>query len=251
MLMKYIFTALAALTAVAVSNPSQAQQVLKVGVNPGAAPVSFHDTKSNTFRGMAVELIAAIGKDAGFEVQYLPIPLRDLIPALNSNKIDIIAANMRVTPERKALVDFSESYHKGGDALIVAKTDTKEYKTIVDLKGMIIGVQKGTAQLTEIQKTGLFPDVKFLDSFADVIREVGAGRVAAGILGATQARYEQHQGNFLDVRVVTSFHPPTAVPGIAYGVRKSDGELLRRINTSLAKLQADGTVKKILASYGL
>ena len=39
--------------------------------------------------------------------------------------------------------------------------------------------------------------------------------------------------------------------GDAFGVRKSDGALLRRVNTSFAKLQADGTVKRILASYGL
>jgi polar amino acid transport system substrate-binding protein len=53
------------------------------------------------------------------------------------------------------------------------------------------------------------------------------------------------------VRIVASYQPPTEVPGIAFGVRKGDGDLLLRINTSLAKLQADGTVQRILANYGL
>jgi polar amino acid transport system substrate-binding protein len=83
------------------------------------------------------------------------------------------------------------------------------------------------------------------------MQEVGAGRVGGGIVGATGARYEQHLGRYQDVRIVTSYRPPTPVVGIAYGVRKTDSELLQRINSSLAKLHANGTVKKILAEYGL
>lgn len=249
--LKFAVTVLAALTALALSDPSHAQQVLRVGANPVAPPIAFHDAKSNTFQGVAIELIAAIGKDAGFEVQYTPVALPEQIAALNANKIDVIASNMRVTPERKALIDFSQSYHSGGDGLIVPKADTKDYKTIADLKGMTIGAQKGSPQLAEIQKSGLFSDVKGFDSFGDVMRAVGAGEVAAGLIGATSARYEQRLGNFTDVRIVTSYQPATAVPGIAFGLRKSDGELLRRIDASLSKLQADGSVKKILANYGL
>ena len=147
---------------------------------------------------------------------------------------------MRVTPERKALVDFSQSYHTGGDGLVVPAADTKDYKTIDDL-----GAQKGSPQLAEMQKAGIFSDVKSFDSFADVMRAVGKGEIAAGMIGATFVRYEQRLGNFTDVRLVASYRPSSEVPGIAYGVRKSDGDLLSRINTSLAKLQADGTVNKI------
>jgi polar amino acid transport system substrate-binding protein len=158
---------------------------------------------------------------------------------------------MRVTPERKALVDFSQSYHTGGDGLVVPAADTKDYKTIGDLKGMAIGAQKGSPQLAEMQQAGIFSDVKSFDSFADVMRAVGKGEIAAGMIGATVVRYEQRLGNFTDVRLVASYRPPGEVPGIAYAVRKSDGDLLSKINTSLAKLQADGTVNKIKANYGL
>jgi ABC-type amino acid transport substrate-binding protein len=132
MSLKYVLSTFVALATMAVVTPVYAE-TLKVGINPDAAPVTFFDSKSNTFGGMSADLIAAIGKREGFSVEYLPIPLPDLIPALNSNKIDIVAANMRITPERKALVDFSDSFHKGGDAVIVPKADTKDYKAIGDL----------------------------------------------------------------------------------------------------------------------
>jgi polar amino acid transport system substrate-binding protein len=38
---------------------------------------------------------------------------------------------------------------------------------------------------------------------------------------------------------------------VGIGVRKTDGELLKKINTSLAKLRANGTVDKILAKWSL
>jgi polar amino acid transport system substrate-binding protein len=49
---------------------------------------------------------------------------------------------------------------------------------------------------------------------------------------------------------VTSYKPAT-VGTVAIGVRKSEQELLTRINASLAKLKANGTVAKILDKWGL
>ena len=250
MSLRTIIIALAATVALTTSAVSQAQRVLRAGTNPAGPPISFLDAKSNAFRGVSIELMAEIAKDAGFQVEYTPMSLAELIPALTSNKIDIIVANMLATPERKALIDFSEPYHASGDALVVARTDPKQYKSIADLKDMVIGTQKGSAQLTAIQKTGLFPDVKLYDNFVAVMRDVSAGGIAAGIVGRTAARYQFHLGNFSDLRVVTSYQPMIE-SGDAFGVRKGDSELLRTINASLVKLQANGTLAKILANYGL
>ena len=41
------------------------------------------------------------------------------------------------------------------------------------------------------------------------------------------------------------------IGSVGIGVRKGDAELLGKINTSLAKLKANGTVEKILAKWGL
>jgi polar amino acid transport system substrate-binding protein len=241
----------AALVAMILSMAAQAQQLrLTVGTNPDGAPMSFHDSNSGRYRGVSVDLLAEIAKDAGFQVEYAPMPLAELIPALNDHRIDVIAANLLATPQRRALIDFSETYHSGGDALVVPKSDPREYKSIADLKGMVIGAQKGSAQLAAIQSTGLFSDIKVFDNIDAVMREVSAGRIAAGIVGGTSAHYQLHLGKFADLRLVAAYQP-TLVSGIGFGVRKSDGELLQKINRSLARLQADGTLRKILSSYGL
>ena len=52
------------------------------------------------------------------------------------------------------------------------------------------------------------------------------------------------------MRIVESYKPAT-VGSVGIGVRKGDQELLNKINTSLAKLKANGTVSKILDKWGL
>ena len=96
-----------AITAVLAVTPlANAQTVYKVGSTPTGVPFTFLDVKSNTIQGAMVDLITAIGEDAGFKVDVQPTPFSALIPSLTSNKIDIISAAMLITDARKEVIDF-------------------------------------------------------------------------------------------------------------------------------------------------
>jgi len=247
--MRSLTTALFALGALIGSIAVQAADALKVGTNANGAPWSFHDAKSNTEHGISVELISAIAKDAGFQIELMPMALGELIPELNSNKIDIIAANLLISAERKALVDFSDPIAPGGDGLVILKTDTMPYKTLEDLKGLAVGTQAGSPFAAIIQKSGLFPDLKiYPDGFA-AMRAVGAGEVKLAVVGGNLAAYEIKLGHYPDVRLAKSWKPLFSSDD-AFSVRKTDGELLKKINVSLAKLKDNGTLKMLLSKYG-
>ena len=53
------------------------------------------------------------------------------------------------------MIDFSDPIYTYGDGLFVPKADTKEYKTLEDLKGVTVGAQVGTAYVEPLQKTRL------------------------------------------------------------------------------------------------
>src|SRR6516225_3418050 len=114
LLRRFVQAAIAALVLTAAA-PGMAQQVLKVGSTPTGVPFTFLDTKSNSIQGVMVDLITAIGKDAGFQVQVEPMQFSALIASLTSNKIDIISAAMFVTPARKEVIDFSEPFYSYGE----------------------------------------------------------------------------------------------------------------------------------------
>jgi polar amino acid transport system substrate-binding protein len=227
-----------------------ADPVLKVGSTPTGVPFTFLDTKTNTIQGIMVDLITAVGKDAGFAVEIEPMQFSTLIPGLTSNKIDIIAAAMYATAARKEVIDFSDTVISYGEGLVVPKADTKDYVGFDDLKGKTVGAQVGTAYVEPLQKSGLFADVKIYDTIPDILRDVNAGRIQAGFADYPIVAYNIAQGNFPEARLVKSYKA-TIVGSVGIGVRKGDTALLTKINASLAKLQADGTVKKILAKWGL
>ncbi len=248
-LRKFLLAALAgAFTALAL--PVAAQQTLKVGSTPTGIPFTFLDTKTNKIEGVMVDIITAVGKDAGFEVQIEPMQFSALIGALTSNRIDIIAAAMYITDARKQVIDFSQPIYTYGDGLFVPKSDTKDYTSIQDLKGKTVGAQVGTAYVEPLQKSGLFADVKIYETIPDIMRDVNAGRIQAGFADLPIVAYNLQQGRFPEVRLVKGYKP-MVVGSVGIGVRKSDQELLKKIDASLNKLKANGTIKQILTKWGL
>jgi len=236
--------------ALAASLPASAQQVLKVGSTPTGVPFTFLDTKSNQIQGVMVDIITEIGKDAGFAVQVEPMQFSALIASLTSNKIDIISAAMFITTARKEVIDFSDPIYTYGEGLLVPKSDTKEYNSQEDLKGEVVGAQVGTAFVDALKKSGLFADVKAYDTIPDILRDVNTGRLKAGFADYPILAYNLKQGAFPEARIVESYKP-TVIGSVGIGVRKGDAELLGKINTSLAKLKANGTLETILAKWAL
>lgn len=243
--------ALAVSMVLAASSAQVAAQgaVLKVGSTPTGVPFTFLDTKTNTIQGIMVDLIREVAKDAGFRVEVEGMPFATLIPSLTGNKIDIIAAAMYITPPRLEVINFSNPIYTYGEGLIVSKKDTKAYTKLEELKGMTVGAQKGTAYVEPLQKSGLFAEVKIYDNIPAILADVNAGRIGAGFADKPIAAYNLQQGLFPDARVVNTYNS-TLTGSVGIGVRKADAELLKRINTSLDKLQKDGTIKRILAKWG-
>ncbi len=250
MLFKRLVQAAVAVLALAAAVPGSAQQVLKVGSTPTGIPFTFLDTKNNSIQGVMVDLITEVGKDAGFQVQIEPMQFSTLIPSLTSSKIDIISAAMFATAARKEVIDFSDPVYTYGEGLLVPRTDAKAYTSQEDLKGEVVGAQVGTAFVDALKKTGLFSEVKVYDTIPDILRDVNTGRLKAGFADYPILAYNLKQGGFAEVRLVDSYKP-TTVGTVAIGVRKGDQDLLKKINTSLAKLKASGVVDKILDRWGL
>lgn len=226
------------------------EKALRVGSTPTGVPFTFLDTKTNTIEGVMVDLIKEVGKDAGFKVEIEGLQFSTLIPSLSANKIDIIAAAMYITPPRQEVVDFSTPIYTYGEGLIVPKSDAKDYNTFADLKGATVGAQKGTAYVDPLQKSGLFPEVKIYDTIPAILADVNTGRLNAGFGDKPILAYNIKQGLFPQVRLVNSY-ASTVTGSVGIAVRKGDAELLGKINASLDKLSKNGTIKTILAKWGL
>jgi polar amino acid transport system substrate-binding protein len=244
-------TAIIALGAVAWSASAWAQQPLKVA-GQDVAPWAVHEKSSNALSGVFVDLTNAIAKDAGLPVQYQVMIFADLIPALSSGKIDVIATEMAITPARAEQVDFSNPvYNAPREAVVVLASDTTAYRNLADLKNLPVGVQKGSIQLSLLQKTGGFSEIKVYDTVKDAWSAVVSGQVKAAVTAGGDTIFAAKQGELPNLRIVSSCQSPSPIPRVGIAVRKGNSELLGKINRSLAKLEADGTVKAIFVKYGV
>lgn len=246
------FTAVViALGTIVWSASAWAQQPLKVA-GQDTPPWVVHKANSNAFSGVFVDLTNAIAGDAGLQVQYQVMTFADLIPALASGKIDVIATEMAITPARAQQVDFSiPVYNAPREAVVVQASDTTAYRNLADLKKVPVGVQKGSIQFALLQRAGGFSDIKVYDTVKAVWSAVAAGQVKAGITAGGDTIFAAKQGQLANLRIVSSYQSPSPIPRVGIAVQKGNDHLLAKIDRSLAKLEADGTVKTIFAKYGV
>ncbi|MGI9025246.1 MAG: ABC transporter substrate-binding protein [Burkholderiaceae bacterium] len=227
-----------------------AQQVVRVASTPTGVPFTFLDTKTNQISGIMVDIITEIGKDQGFRVEITPMTFSTLIAALQASKVDVIAAAMYITPTRQEVVDFSDPIYTYGEGLVVSAKDTKDYKTMEDLKGESVGAQIGTAYVKPLTDSGLFKEIKVYDTIPDIIRDVNLGRIKAGFADYPIVAYQIAQGGYPETRLAKNYK--AILPGsVGIAVRKGDKATLDKINASLRKFKADGTTDKILARWGI
>ena len=140
-----------------------AQQVVKFGYAPFGAPVTSLpgattdnyrtlDPKGAMAQGAMIDVMNAVAKDAGLQVQYVASAVGDRVADLNAHTIDIVSNGSplpvtAVTP----LVDYGLPIYNNGDAMTVLKSDTKQYTSWEELRGEVVGV-KGTRPKTAPRK---------------------------------------------------------------------------------------------------
>ena len=249
---KFAIAGTVALASLATTMPAGAQQVYKASGTGTSPPWNFIPQGATEMQGIAVDLVNAISEDAGFTVQYVePIVFADLPQALVDGRIDIAAAQVPITPENQQRIGLSTPFGRSGDGLVVLKTDTAEYRSLEDLRGSAIGYVRGAPYLALIERMpGAFSEVKVYETTPEALRAVVSGEVKAALLPAPVAAYTLSQGQYPELKLAPSYQMALPIQ-VGIGVGKENAELLDKINVSLAKLTANGTVQQIFSKYGL
>lgn len=233
----------------AVASPGHAE-TYNAGSTPTGVPFTFLNTETGEVQGVMVDLAQEIAKDQGDTINIQGMGFSTLIPSLATGKIDIIAAALGITDKRKEVVDFTQPVFSYGEAVFVSADDTKDYNSLEDLKGEVIGVQMGTVYVNPMKETGLFSDIKIYDSLANIMRDVELGRLKAGVGDFPIVAYQINHGGQDRVRIIDGYEPLVSVQ-IAMAVRKGNDDLLNRLDSSITKLKENGVYDSILTKWGL
>ena len=114
---------------------------MTVGLSADYPPFEFYDSKFK-LDGFDVALMKAIGEKIGITIEFNDFAFDGLGNALVLGQIDSAISAISVTPERQQLVDFSNVYYVGEDAVLVgANSDVSTIKNADELSTLRIGVQ--------------------------------------------------------------------------------------------------------------
>ncbi len=121
---------------------------LVVGTSADYPPFEYY-TPDFKLDGFDIALIREIGKQLGVQVQIKDMAFDGLLDALQLGQIDMAIAAISVTPERDAIVDFTDVYYVGEGA-VLAKKDSRidQITSVDDVAHLRIGVQKGSVYET-------------------------------------------------------------------------------------------------------
>ena len=92
--------------------------ILRFGTSAITEPFSFIDG-SHKIVGLDVEIASLVAQRLGLQIQIVNMDFGAMIPALISNKVDMIGACITITDERAKSVLFSIPYYVGGIAALV------------------------------------------------------------------------------------------------------------------------------------
>ncbi|EJF00561.1 ABC transporter substrate-binding protein [Liquorilactobacillus mali] len=225
--------------------------VLVVG-SSNDAPFAYIDTKTKKFTGIDADIIKEIAKRIGIKkVEMKQVPFENLLVELNKGSIDMVTDAMYIKKERLQKAAFTDIWYKEGDAVVIPKNSS--INSLSDLKGKVIGAQKGTAFLEiaeKWKKEGIVKDVQVYGKQTELMLAVDTGKIAACVTDGIVADYTLSKDSSLSLKLLSSYKSE-ATGQIGAAVNFSDKSLLNATNKALNKMKKDGTLKKILAKYGL
>ena len=228
-----------------VSQGTTNQNQLVVGMEAGYPPFNWtqNDDSNGAVKiqgtdqyagGYDVEIAKRVAEKLGKELVIVKTEWDGLTPALVSGKIDAIIAGMSPTEERKATIDFTDSYYDSQLVLVVKKGSKYENATsLSDFSGAKVTAQLNTFHYSVIDQIPGVDKQAAMDNFPAMRVALEAGTIDAYVSELPEALSAQAaNSDFVMVKLTDGFQTSPEDTQTAVGVRK-DSTLTKEINEAL------------------
>lgn len=229
-------------------NGNETKGTLVMATNATFPPYEYKD--GDSFAGIDVEIAEKIAEKLGMTLEIQDVEFGSIIGGVQTGKFDMGMAGLTVTDERKESVNFTNTYAKAKQVVIV-KSDSS-IASLDNLKGdgsMKYGVQQDTTgdiYASDTIENGGYGEENVIryKTGNDAVQALVNGKVDAVIIDNEPAKsfVAANEGlTILDGAWVEEEY--------AIAIAKDNTELLDKVNTALEELIADGTVQSIIDKY--
>jgi cystine transport system permease protein len=220
------------------------QPVVRVGTEGTYPPFSYHDPRTQSLTGYDIEVVKAIAEKANWKLEFVETQWDAIFPALDAERIDVIANQVSVNDERQAKYGLSDTY-TFSHGVIVRRTGDDSIKSLADLKGKTTA-QSSTSNWAQVARDA-GAKVEAVEGFAQAAALLAQGRVDAIVNDNIAVLDYLASTGSKDVEIAGNAGQETSEQVLAF--RKTDTERIDQANRAIGALQDDGTLREISEKY--
>lgn len=228
-----------------------------VATQPNYPPIAFKDPATNKLAGFDIEIGEAIAKELGVTVEWQETAFAQMLPSLQTGRVDMVMAGMSDLPARRETVDFID-YMVSGAQFYTVTPFAGTIKTPEDLCGKTVGASRSTNWPRQI---GEWSEANCVAKGKPAMTVVGTeGSVDA----RTQLKTQRLQGGVQGSETMSHFQqlePNTYIPlgkpftrsltGIPFAKTAEGVQLREAVKGALERLQSNGAYDALIKKYGL
>ena len=227
---------------VSADNPF-AGKTVKVGCSATFVPfesIEMAADGSKTYVGMNIDIVKAIVEKNGGSVEFVDMPFKSLMAAIQAGQIDFCSGGMAPTEEREKTLDFSEIFFYPRNAIVYRAED--DYPDLDSLQGKTVAYVFGTNYQ---QVAESIPDVNAvgLQGSPACIEEVKSKRADACIIDGAGASEFLKNNDTLKMSLLDKTDDCFAI-----GFPK-ESPYYETFNNTLKEMMDDGELNKIIAEH--
>jgi len=228
-----------------------AAQTIKVGIATEPYPPFSVPDASGNYSGWEIDIAKAICAQAKLDCEIVATAWDGIIPALLAKKVDVVAASLSITSDRKRVIDFSDKYYQSGASVIGSK-NANFSSTPAELDNKIIGLQAASIHVKFAKKYYPNATIKEYQSQDEANQDLYSGRIDATQADALtlESFLNSEQGkNCCDLKGMAVNDESLLGEGIGFGLRKGNPELKEQLNNAIDAIRKNGTYEQISKAY--
>jgi polar amino acid transport system substrate-binding protein len=217
---------------------------LRVGATESSPPFCYRDAEKGIV-GYDVDLANRVAKALGVVSDKIPIINAERIPALQQDRVDIVAAGMTRSKNRAGDVDFSFAYLDSPHQVLVLKDSG--IARVAQLADRKLALVKSASVDAELKAAVPSMQIVFFDDYSAAFAALTDGRVN-GFLADKMLLlwYAQKSGRPDDYALIADYELPRTA---GFALKKNEPRLLDFVNQTLLKLEASGEAAKIYDAW--
>lgn len=223
---------------------------VRVGTEGTSTPWTYYDS-AGKLTGVDVDIVTELCRRIKATCEFVTLQYDGMIPALQGEKIDLIASSMNITDKRKKVVDFTDKIYSSFRRFITCSDKKLDDVSPAGLKGLILGTQQATTTDDYLEAFYKDSEVRLYKSFDDAFTDMAAGRLDAVLANEIKSYFflQTDAGKGCRLLGERLNNPQYFGYGVGLGLRKSDPDLRDRLNAALKEMIADGTHARITQKY--